>query len=263
MNRITFHPRPAMSMVVMATIAVFSAGTARAQDTAQPAQNDANPPAIQTPAPVPVPPPSSTPDQTATPEIAPATPADTVALQPAPYNPQPKLARDAPQSQYMPYEALMQDVASIDVLRGDDLERTYLEFLMDHHQSGIDLAQMALQHSSNPRIQSQAQRIIRDNQQQIGLMRAYIQAWYGYNRTAKPEARNAEILDHLATLSGRDFDRAFTQAMTDHETGAIFVSRTASRFAPRTESRRLAQAVTNGLLRSRRALRVAYRGGVA
>jgi len=242
-------------MVVIATIAVFSAGTARAQD--------ANPPVLQTPAPATTSPPSNATDPTTIPATTSSVPSDTGAIQPAPYNPQPKLAKDAPQSQYTPYDVLMQDVASIDVLRGDDLERTYLEFLMDHHQSGIDLAQVALDRSSNAAIRSQAQRIIVANQQQIDMTRAYLQAWYGYNRTAKPEARNAEVLNHLALLSGRDFDRAFTQAMTDHETGAIFASRTASRFAPRTESRHLAQAVTNGLLRSRRALRVAYRGGVA
>jgi uncharacterized protein (DUF305 family) len=247
----------------MATIAMFSAGAARAQDAAQPALKDANPPAVQIPAPATVTPPSSTPDQIAPPEIAPATPADTAAVQPAPYHPMPKLAQFAPQSQYTPFEALMIDVAAINVLRGEDLERTYLEWLMDHHQSGIDLAQMALERSTNPAIRSQAQRIIRDNEQQIGLTQAYVRAWYGYFRTAKPEPKNTEVLEYLSTLSGRQFDRAFTQAMTDHETGAIFASRTASRYAPRTESRRLAQAVTNELLRTRRALRIAYRGGVA
>lgn len=248
----------------MATIAAFAAGTARAQETTTPATKDTNPPAIQTPGPATIPTLSNTPDQTqVAPPAAPVTQTEATVITPAPYNPQPKLAQDAPQSQYTPYEALLQDVAAIDVLRGDDLERTYLEWLMDHHQSGIDLALLALERSSNPAIRAQAQRIISANQQQIDLTQAYVRAWYGYERTAKPEARMAEVLNHLSMLSGRDFDRAFTQAMTDQETGAIFASRTASRFAPRTESRRLAEAVTSGLLRSRRALRVAYRGGVA
>jgi uncharacterized protein (DUF305 family) len=247
----------------MATIATFAAGAARAQDTNSPAQKDVNPPAIQTPAPATVPPPSNTTDQTAAQQTASATPNSAPAMQPAPYNPQPKLAKDAPQSQYTPYAALMQDDASIAELRGDDLQRTYLEWLMDHDQSDIDLARLALERSSNPAIETQAKRIIAANQQQIDLTQAYVRVWYGYNRTAKPEARMAEVLDRLATLSGHDFDRAFTQVMTDQETGAIFASRTASQFAPRTESRHLAQAVTNGLLRSRHALSVAYRGGVA
>jgi hypothetical protein len=102
MNRITFHPRPAISLVVMATIATFAAGAARAQDTNTPAQNEVTPPAVQTPAPVP--PPSGTTDQTAAQQVTPATPNDAAAMQPAPYNPQPKLAKDAPQSQYTPYE---------------------------------------------------------------------------------------------------------------------------------------------------------------
>jgi len=160
----------------------------------------------------------------------------------------------APKSQLTPHQAMLLDLRALSGLKGRDLERTYLEMMMDHQRSGINLARLATQQSTNPQVRQQAWRIMAENQDQINQMRYCLRRWYGYNRTAKPEPRMAEVMNELTGHSGAAFDRAFAQVMADHQQGAILASLSVSQRAPHRLTRRVANQVAQGTRRNQRAL---------
>jgi uncharacterized protein (DUF305 family) len=129
--------------------------------------------------------------------------------------------------------------------------------MMDHQRSGMNLARLATQMSTSPQVRQQAWHIIAENQDQINRMRYCLHRWYGYNRTAKPEPRMAEVMNELTGHSGAAFDRAFAQAMADHQQAAILASLSVSQRAPHRLTRRIAGEVAQGTRRNQHALLVA------
>jgi uncharacterized protein (DUF305 family) len=174
-----------------------------------------------------------------------------------PYAPKLKLSAYAPKSQLTPHQEMMAEIKALNGLKGRNLERTYLEMMMDHQKSGMNLARLATQRSSNPAVRQQAWRIMTAYQDQIGEMQRYLHRWYGYRRTPKPEPRMAEVMDRLTGYSGGAFDREFAGAMADHQQGAILASLTVSQRAPHRLTRRLANQVAQGTRRTQRDLMVA------
>lgn len=146
----------------------------------------------------------------------------------------------APRSQQAPMQAMMGDVREMRGLRGADLERTYLTRMLDHHQSGIDMAHLAVRKANAPGLRREGQRIIRDQTQEIGRMQALLVRFYSIRRTAKPDPRMQETMQKLSSLSGRQFDRAFVRDMFSHHETAILMSGPAIRHSPHAEVRRFA-----------------------
>lgn len=130
----------------------------------------------------------------------------------------------APQSQQTMMQGMMQDVRELRALRGDDRERTYLTKMMDHHQSGIDMARMAVQKAQSPALKAEARQIIEEQGKEIGQMRQHLASSHKINRTAKPDPRMQPMMEKLQRLSGAEFDRAFAQEMSMHHQGAIDMS---------------------------------------
>ena len=132
-----------------------------------------------------------------------------------------KGAKMAPMSQQPMMQSMMQDVRELKALKGEDRERTFLTKMMDHHQSGIDMAKLALQKSQNPAIRSEAQRIISSQTKEIGEMRWHLSSAHKVNRTAKPDPQMQPMMRMLQGLSGTEFDKAFARDMGMHHQGAI------------------------------------------
>jgi uncharacterized protein (DUF305 family) len=153
-----------------------------------------------------------------------------------------------------PHQETMLDIKALNGLKGRDLERTYLEMMMDHQKSGMNLARLATQRSSNPAVRQQAWRIVSSYQDQIESMQHCLRRWYGYRRTPKPEPRMAEVMDRLTGYSGAAFDREFASAMADHQQGAILASLSVSQRAPHRLTRRVANQVAEGTRRTQQAL---------
>jgi len=149
---------------------------------------------------------------------------------------------------------MMIEIKALGGLKGRNLERTYLEMMMDHQKSGMNLARLATQRSSNPAVRQQAWQILATYQDQITEMQHSLRRWYGYRRTAKPEPRMTEVMDRLTGYSGAAFDREFASVMAEHQQGAILASLSVSQRAPHRQTRRLASQVAQGTRRTQLAL---------
>lgn len=122
------------------------------------------------------------------------------------------------------------------------LEKDFLMGMVPHHRGAIMMAEMALQKAARPELKQFAQTIIADQQREIALMTNYLRDWYGMqppqgdmmpqaimDRMDMPMMRGlmpdmmAEM-DRLGKLSGREFDIAFMQQMSQHHAMAVMMA---------------------------------------
>ncbi len=155
---------------------------------------------------------------------------------------------------------MMDDVRQLRGLRGAALERAFLTMMQDHHQSGVDMARMALGKLQNPALRRLAQKMVSVQTKENEQMRVYLSRWYRMDRRAKPDPRMQDTMEKMARLSGAAFDRAFVAEMSHHHEGAIQMSEPVRRRAPHAEVRRLAVKILTDQRKEQRAMRQALRG---
>lgn len=151
-----------------------------------------------------------------------------------------KRAEAAPRSQRSASAAMQDDLKEIKSAHGRELEETFLTKMLDHHQSGIDMAKMGEAKSATPSIQKLARKIIREQGADIGTMRGYLSRWYHNPAAAKPDPRMHDTMQKLGLLSGAAFDRAFLMEFIKHHASAIQMSEIASAKAQHPQVRQFA-----------------------
>lgn len=113
----------------------------------------------------------------------------------------------------------------------------FIDTMTHHHQGAIDMAKMALTKSNNDELKKFAQKIIDDQNKEIGQMRDWREKWY----SGKPAALNMEMpgmgdsmkmmmgdgMKKMEAASGKEFDLMFLDMMKPHHAGAIAMAKDA------------------------------------
>jgi uncharacterized protein (DUF305 family) len=60
----------------------------------------------------------------------------------------------------------------------DPFDKAFIDAMIPHHQSAIEMAQVASEKSSNPEIRTLAENIVEAQQQEIEQMLQWREAWY-------------------------------------------------------------------------------------
>lgn len=124
----------------------------------------------------------------------------------------------------------------------------FLDTMSAHHQSAIEMAQLAEQRAGQDELKRLAKQMIEDQQREIGQMQEWKQQWYA----GRDEALNMKMpgmaesmkgmqMDKLEAASGAAFDTLFIQMMSRHHEGAIKMARAAATRASHPELKALAK----------------------
>lgn len=120
-------------------------------------------------------------------------------------------------------------------------EQAFLEQMVPHHESAVEMAQMALEKSNRPQVRQLAQEIVDAQEGEISQMKTWYQAWYG---TALPMTDGMEMdMSGLEAVSGNEFDRMFLRMMIAHHASAITMADAVSASSPREEVATLADNI--------------------
>lgn len=126
----------------------------------------------------------------------------------------------------------------------------FIDTMMAHHQSAIDMAKMAESKALHAELKKYALIVVEDQEREIAQMKQWRKQWY----VDQPKAENMDLpgmrdsmkgmnMDHLKTMAGTDFDRMFLDMMIPHHQGAVTMAKDALLKSEHTEIKTLAQQI--------------------
>ena len=136
---------------------------------------------------------------------------------------------------------------------GQPFDLQFIDTMTHHHQGAVDMAKMALMKSQNDELKKFAQKIIDDQNKEIGQMKDWREKWY----SGKPPALNMEMpgmgdsmkmmagdgMKKMEAASGKEFDLMFLDMMKPHHAGAIAMAKDALAKAENPEIKALSNQI--------------------
>lgn len=138
--------------------------------------------------------------------------------------------------------------ASLAPLTGAEFEQSFLEQMIQHHRSAIEMAKMVGDHTKRPELRQLADKISTSQQREIEKMTGWLKEWF--KASPKPvanEAADKEMKMHMPMLSDKhdaDFDKAFLQMMPQHHHMAVEMAEQAEKKATHPELKELAAKIS-------------------
>ncbi len=117
-----------------------------------------------------------------------------------------------------------------------NIDQHFIEQMIPHHESAVDMAQMALEKAKRPEIKTLATNIIKDQNKEIGDMTTWYKNWFGKDvlkvsggmmegNMMSGGGMHGDMQDEMASLENApDFDKAFIEAMIPHHQSAIMMA---------------------------------------
>ena len=111
-------------------------------------------------------------------------------------------------------------VTALHHLRGADFEQTFLQQMIQHHRSAIDMAKLATNQSDRQEVKQFAAKMTQMQQEEVEKMTGWLKEWY--NATPKEPANAASEKKMQADMAklqnkrGQDFDKSFVDVMSRH-----------------------------------------------
>jgi uncharacterized protein (DUF305 family) len=122
----------------------------------------------------------------------------------------------------------------------NDADTQFAQMMIVHHQGALEMAELAGQKSQNPDVQTLAEGIAGAQQPEIDTMTGWLEAW-GEDSDGMADMDHSgmdmegmdmngmsqeEVMAHLETLEGAEFDASFLEHMIAHHEGAVTMSET-------------------------------------
>ena len=137
--------------------------------------------------------------------------------------------------------------ASLEPLKGAEFEQRFLQQMIQHHHSGLEMAKLASDHTKRPELREFAEKMIAAQQQEIDQMTKWLNEWFKASpKEVANEAADKEMKMHTSMLSEKhdaDFDKAFLQMMPIHHHAAVEMSEQAEKKATHPELKELAAKI--------------------
>src|SRR6266496_3284441 len=134
--------------------------------------------------------------------------------------------------------------ASLEPLKGAEFEQSFLQQMIQHHRSGIEMAKLASDHTKRSELREFATKMIATQQQEIEQMTKWLNEWFKASpKEIANEAAEKEMKMHISMLTGKkdaDFDKAFLQMMPMHHHAAVEMCEQAEKNATHSELREFA-----------------------
>lgn len=125
----------------------------------------------------------------------------------------------------------------------------FVRMMIPHHAQALELAALAPDRASNPRLRALAERISIAQGPEIVVLRAWLDARGlaesdpDHPHEQMPGMQSPEAIQALAATSGEAFDTRFVEMMTDHHQGAVDMATELMRSGVDEQVQRLAGAI--------------------
>ena len=137
--------------------------------------------------------------------------------------------------------------ASLESLQGERFEQSFLQQMIQHHRSALEMAKLASDHTKRPELRELGDKIITAQQQEIDQMTKWLADWYKTSpKEVANEAADKEMKPHMSMLGGKhdaDFDKAFLDMMPKHHHAAVEMAEQAEKKAIHPELKEFAAKI--------------------
>jgi len=134
--------------------------------------------------------------------------------------------------------------ASLEKLKGAEFEQSFLQQMIQHHRSGIEMAKLASTQTTRTELRDFASKMIANQQQEIDKMSGWLKSWYNASpKEVANEAADKEMKTHMSMFSGKkdaDFDKAFLEMMPKHHHAGVEMAEQAEQKATHSELKEFA-----------------------
>lgn len=123
-------------------------------------------------------------------------------------------------------------------------EREFITEMIPHHQEAVDTAKEVIARGgTTPEIKKLVEGIVVAQEKEIADMKAWYETWY--KEPYADKGTYTPMMRELATLSGKELDRAFLEDMIMHHMGAIMMARSVQSYIEHSEMEKLTQAIVS------------------
>lgn len=143
---------------------------------------------------------------------------------------------------------------------GSDIDRAFIDMMVPHHQSAVEMARVALERAEHEELIGLAEEVIAAQETEIAQMRQWRLAWFGSDQTPPMEAMpvlpgvempgmghgmgTMDMTEDIEMLrSAEPFDASFIEVMVDHHRSAIEAAQVVLAQTQRDEIRNLAEDI--------------------
>ena len=137
--------------------------------------------------------------------------------------------------------------ASLEALKGAEFEQSFLQQMIQHHRSAIEMAKMVPDHTQRAELRQLAEKIISAQQQEIEQMTKWLTDWYKASpKEVANEKADKEMKSHMSMFTGKkdaDFDKVFLQMMSMHHHMAVEMAEQAESKSTHPELKELAAKI--------------------
>jgi len=137
---------------------------------------------------------------------------------------------------------------SLQRLSGKDFEVKFMQDMVAHHQSALEMATLVPTHTKRPELTTLAQNIITAQTKEIGQMTTWLAQWY----SEKPYANSMDAPGMMDMMGGignmknakdAEFDKLFLNQMTMHHQQAVNMAKLVPQKTQRAELVDLSQNI--------------------
>ncbi len=134
--------------------------------------------------------------------------------------------------------------ASLESLNGAEFEQSFLQQMIQHHRSGIEMAKLANAQTTRTELRDFATKMSANQQQEIDKMSGWLKSWYNASpKEVANEAADKEMKMHMSMFSGKrdaDFDKAFLEMTPKHHHAGVEMAEQAEKKATHPELKEFA-----------------------
>jgi uncharacterized protein (DUF305 family) len=135
----------------------------------------------------------------------------------------------------------------------NDQDIEFAQMMIPHHQQAIDMAKMAAEKASDPKVKDLASRVEGAQDPEIQQMTDLLESWGASTETSTPGMDHGDMsgegmmtdeeMQQLEQATGVDFDQMWLQMMIKHHQGAVSMAKTEVEQGSNADAKALAQQI--------------------
>ncbi len=139
--------------------------------------------------------------------------------------------------------------ASLQPLKGAEFEASFLQQMIQHHRSGVEMAKLVADHTQRAELRQFADKMVSAQEQEIGQMTRWLSEWHkGSPKEVANQKAAEEMKMHMSMLRAKkdaDFDKAFLEMMPKHHHMAVEMAEQAENKSTHPELKEFATKIAN------------------